>query len=159
MTRILFGKEIPVVITDLVDYRLELAEKLGGLPIDLKRGSLVDGLRLHGLTSLDVAFDSSGKASARRACLDSLAQRGVLVCVGHGEGLDLMISQDLIAPERAVLGSEYFQYNELAANLSHLEQNRAYLSQIITHRFPIREVQAAFELFFSGNSGKVVVEQ
>ena len=159
MTRILCGEDIPVVITDFVNYRLELVEKLGGLPIDLKRHSFVDGLRFHGLTSLDVAFDSSGKAAARRACLDSLAQRGALVCVGHGEGLDLTISQDLIAPERAVLGSEYFQYNELPANLSHLQQNRAYLSQIITHRFPIREVQAAFELFFSGNSGKVVVEQ
>jgi threonine 3-dehydrogenase len=58
-----------------------------------------------------------------------------------------------------VLGSEYFQYDELPANLVYFRQNRAYLSQIITHRFPIREVQAAFELFFSGNSGKVVVEQ
>jgi threonine 3-dehydrogenase len=159
MTRILLGQEIPVVVTDFVDYRLELAEKLGGLPLDLKRDSFADGLRRHGLTSLDVAFDSSGKSAARRTCLDSLAQRGVLVCVGHGEGLDLTISQDLIAPERAVLGSEYFQYNELPRNLEYLHRHRDYLSQIITHRFPIRDVQAAFELFFSGNSGKVVVEQ
>jgi threonine dehydrogenase-like Zn-dependent dehydrogenase len=159
MIRIFLGEDIPVVITDFVDYRLELAEKLGGLPIDLKRYSFVDGLRFHGLTSLDVAFDSSGKTAARRACLDSLAQRGALICVGHGEGLDLTISQDLIAPERAVLGSEYFQYDELPANLGYLHQNRAYLNQIITHRYPIQDIQAAFELFFSGNSGKVVVEQ
>lgn len=159
MIRILLGKEIPVLITDFVEYRLKLAENLGGLPIDLKRSSFVDGMRLHGVTFLDVAFDSSGKEAARRACLDCLAQRGVLVCVGHGEGLGLTISPDLIAPERAILGSEYFQYDELPANLSHLQQNRAYLSQIITHRFPISEVQTAFELFFSGNSGKVVVEQ
>ena len=159
MVRILLGEEIPVVIADFVDYRLALAETLGGLPIDLKRYSFVDGLRLHRLTSLDVAFDSSGKASARRACLDGLAQRGALVCVGHGEGLDLTISPDLIAPERSVLGSEYFQYDELTANLDVLHRNRAYLSQIITHRFPVKDLQAAFELFFSGNSGKVVVEQ
>ena len=159
MIRILLGKAIPVLITDFVDYRLKLAEKLGALPIDLKRYSFEEGLRLHGLPSLDVAFDSSGKAVARRACLDSLGQRGVLVCVGHGEGLDLTISPDLIAPERAVLGSEYFQYDELPANLGYLRENRAYLSQIITHRFPIQDVQSAFELFFSGDSGKVVVEQ
>jgi threonine dehydrogenase-like Zn-dependent dehydrogenase len=159
MIRILFGEEIPVIITDFVDYRLELAEELGGLPIDLKRHTFADGLRFHGLTALDVAFDSSGKAAARRACLDSLAQRGVLVCVGHGEGLELTISPDLIAPERAILGSEYFQYDELPTNLDYLQKNRAYLSQIITHRFPIQEIQAAFELFFSSNTGKVVVEQ
>jgi threonine 3-dehydrogenase len=159
MIRIMLGRDIPVLITDFVDYRLKLAERLGGLPIDLKRYSFGEGSRRHGFPSLDVAFDTSGKAVARRACLDSLSQRGVLVCVGHGEGLDLTISPDLIAPERAVLGSEYFQYDELPANLGYLRENRAYMSQIITHRFPIRDVQAAFELFFSGNSGKVVVEQ
>jgi threonine dehydrogenase-like Zn-dependent dehydrogenase len=79
--------------------------------------------------------------------------------VGHGEGLELTISPDLIAPERAILGSEYFQYDELPTNLDYLQKNRAYLSQIITHRFPIQEIQAAFELFFSSNTGKVVVEQ
>ena len=157
--RVLLGKEIPVLITDFVDYRLNLAEKLGGSPIDLKRYTFEDGLRLHGRASLDVAFDTSGKAVARRACLDALAQRGVLVCIGHGEGLDLTVSPDLIAPERGVLGSEYFQYDELPANLARLHQNRSYLSQLITHRFPISDVQAAFELFFSGNSGKVVIEQ
>ena len=159
MLRIFLGDDIPLVVADFVDYRLQLVESLGGLPVDLKRHDLQDGLRHHGLTSLDVAFDTSGKAAARRACLDVLAQRGVLVCVGHGEGLDLTVSPDLIAPERAVLGSEYFRYDELPANLVHLQQNGAYLTQLITHRFPIRDVQAAFELFFSGNSGKVVVEQ
>lgn len=159
MLRILLGNDIPLVIADFVDYRLKLVENLGGLPVDLKHYNLQAGLRHHGLTSLDVAFDTSGKAAARRACLDALAQRGVLVCVGHGEGLDLNVSPDLIAPERAVLGSEYFRYDELPANLVHLQQNRAYLTQLITHRFPIGDIEAAFELFFSGKSGKVVVEQ
>src|SRR5215216_5828857 len=36
MIRIVLGEDIPLLITDFVDYRLELAEKLGGLPIDLK---------------------------------------------------------------------------------------------------------------------------
>jgi len=159
MIHVLLGEHIQVIITDLVDYRLKLAERLGGLPVDLKLYNLQSGLSLCGLASVDIAFDTSGKAAARRAGLDALAQRGVLVCVGHGEGLDLTISPDLIAPERAILGSEYFRYDELPANLGYLHQNRAYLTQLITHRFPIRDVQAAFELFFSGSSGKVVVEQ
>jgi len=159
MSRILLGEDIPVLVTDFVDYRLKLAERLGGLPIDLNHHRFVEGLRRQGFTSVDVAFDTSGKTAARRACLDVLAQRGVLVCVGHGEGLDLTVSQDLIAPERAILGSEYFPYRDLSMNLGYLRQHRAYLSQIITHRFPIQEIQAAFESFFSGNTGKVIVEQ
>jgi threonine 3-dehydrogenase len=159
MSRILLGREIPVIITDFIDYRLSLAEGLGGLPVDLKRYSVQDGLRFHGLMSSDIAFDTSGKGTARRVCLDALAQRGVLVCIGHGEGLDLTVSPDLIAPERAILGSEYFPYDDLPTNMSYLNDNQTYLSQIITHRFPRGDIQAAFELFFSGNSGKVVIEQ
>ena len=93
------------------------------------------------------------------ACLDSLSQRGVLVCIGHGEGLNLMISPDLIGPERAVIGSEYFCYDELPRNLEYLREHKDYLMRIITHRMPVSEIQRAFELFFEGNTGKVLIEQ
>ena len=88
-----------------------------------------------------------------------LSQRGVLICIGHGQGLNLETSPDLIGPERAVLGSEYFCYNELPDNLAYLRSHRDYLMQIITHRMPVGEIQRAFELFFEGDTGKVVIEQ
>jgi threonine dehydrogenase-like Zn-dependent dehydrogenase len=87
-----------------------------------------------------------------------LARRGVLVCVGHGEELTLAVSSDLIAPERAVLGSEYFPFSDLPNNLALLREHRAYLAQIITHRFAVGDIQHAFELFWGGNTGKVVIE-
>jgi threonine 3-dehydrogenase len=65
----------------------------------------------------------------------------------------------LIAPERAVLGSEYFCFNELPESLALLRSHRAYLSQIITHRYAVGAIQHAFELFFAGSTGKVVIEQ
>ncbi len=36
MAKLTLGEEFPVYITDLVPYRLALAERLGGLPIDLR---------------------------------------------------------------------------------------------------------------------------
>ncbi len=80
-------------------------------------------------------------------------------CAGHGEDLSLDVSRDLIAPERAVLGSEYFRYDGLAANLELLRDYRSYLVQIITHRCPIEDIREAFELFFGGETEKVIVEQ
>jgi threonine dehydrogenase-like Zn-dependent dehydrogenase len=157
MSKLILGPDVPVGISDVSPWRLRLAERLGGLPIDAREGSLTDGLRRHGLDAPDAAFDASGKTAARQALLSALAKRGVLVCVGHGEGLSLTVSQDLIAPERAVMGSEYFRYDELPANLERLREHRAYLSQIITHHFGPDEIQPAFELFFSGETGKVVI--
>jgi len=159
MTKISIGKETPVMISDFIPYRLELAERLGGLPINLNETSLHEGIQQYGFEMVDMAIDASGKSVARRSAMNLLAKRGVLVCVGHGEGLQLNVSGDLIGSERAVLGSEYFCYNELAENLEFLRSNLSYLSQIITHRFPVADIQRAFELFIERNSGKVVIEQ
>ena len=159
MLKIALGFDLPVVITDVVAYRLNLAERMGGLPVNVAETSLAQGLKRHGMTTVDAAFDTSGVASAQRACLDILDKRGVLVCIGHGGAVDLATSPDLIGPERAVIGSEYFRYDAFPQNLRYLRQHKDYLMQIISHRLPVADIQSAFELFFSGDSGKVVIEQ
>jgi threonine 3-dehydrogenase len=156
MARVLFPKETTIHIADFVPYRLELAEKLGGLPINLT-GRSAD--KLLGDVQADLAIDTSGKTTARHAALEALSKRGALVCVGHGEGLNLDVSPHLIGPERAVLGSEYFRFDELPENLRFLKEHRAYFNQIITHRFGVKDIQHAFELFFKGETGKVIIEQ
>lgn len=159
MAKLRFGADFPVLITDLVPYRLGLAEELGGLPINVCEETVAAGLTRHGFSTVDLAIDATGKSVARRAALDVLAKRGVLVCVGHGEALDLTVSPDLIATERAILGSEYFCYDELPANLDLLRQHRGYLGQIITHRYPVAELGAAFAQFIAGETGKVIAVQ
>ncbi len=159
MARILLGEATRVFITDTIPYRLDLASRLGAIPIPGSTQSLEEALRAHACPHVDAALDTTGKTEARQAALNALDQRGVLVCVGHGEGLTLEVSRDLIAPERAILGSEYFRYDELAANLELFRQHRNFLQPIITHRFPVERVEDAFRLFFAGETGKVVVTQ
>jgi threonine 3-dehydrogenase len=159
MAKIMLGKQIPVAVADLVPYRLKLVEQLGGLPVSLAAGSLEEGLKHLGRFPIDIAVDTSGKQVAREAALRATAQRGALICVGHGEGISVKVSPDIIAPERCIVGSEYFRYNELAGNLVRLRQHKDYLRQIITHRFGPDQIQHAFELFFKGDTGKVVIEQ
>jgi threonine dehydrogenase-like Zn-dependent dehydrogenase len=159
MAKLIWGDDMPVLVSDIVPYRLQLAERLGGKPIDLREQTLEQGVHRHGLQAVDLGIDTSGKSAARQACLAVLDRRGVLVCVGHGETLTLQVSPDLIAAERAVLGSEYFCYDELGENLQRLAAHGSYLGQIITHRYPVRDIQHAFETFFAGETGKVVVEQ
>lgn len=159
MARLIFGEQMPVIIADVIPYRLALAERLGGKTIDLKKDNLEAGLRKHGVPVVDAVIDSTGKDVARQAGLEVLDKRGVFVCVGHGGNLTVDVSRQLISTERAILGSEYFCFNEFDANLARLRKNRAYLSQIITHRFPVEDIQAAFELFWKGDTGKIVVEQ
>lgn len=159
MAKIILGRQVKVFLTDIVPYRLKLAEQLGGLSVDVSNNSLSAGLKAHGVDRVDMAVDTTGKQAARQDGLNALAQRGSLICVGHGEGITLKISPDIIAPERSIVGSEYFRFDELPANLRRLKQHRSYLNQIITHRFGVDEIQRSFELFFGGETGKVIIEQ
>ncbi|MEV0384816.1 alcohol dehydrogenase catalytic domain-containing protein [Nonomuraea sp. NPDC050643] len=151
VARLRLGADVPIYVSDVSAWRLSFAESLGGIPVDA--GSVA------GLPEVDAAVDASGRAVARRSALDRLSKRGVLVCVGHGEGLELDVSPDLIATGRAVLGSEYFPYADFPANLELLRRNAGYLGRIVTHTFDVSETAAAFETFLSGESGKVVVTQ
>jgi threonine 3-dehydrogenase len=154
MAKLRYGDDMPVHISDVSDWRLENAASFGGIVVDAR-----DSAAITSIPAPDVVFDSSGKELARRAGLDILGKRGVLVCVGHGEGLTLTVSSDLLAPEHAVLGSEYFRYDEMAANLALLERNQELVSRVISHRFPVERIGEAFELFLSGETGKVIVTQ
>ncbi len=125
-------------------------------PVDLAEATLVEGLARLDVTP-DVAFDASGRSEARRGLVDVLGQRGVLVCVGHGQGLELKVSPDLIATERAVMGSEYFPHSDLARNHALLVAHGDAITPLVTHRFGLPDVVEAFELFLAGEKGKVVI--
>lgn len=118
MAKLLLGDAVQIVISDVVPYRLRLAEQMGGLPVLSSQMSLAQGLKHHGAPAPDVAIDCAGKASARDECLALLAHRGVLVSVAHGEGLQINnLYGDFVARELTLIGSEYFAFHELAQNL------------------------------------------
>jgi threonine 3-dehydrogenase len=147
MAAVLLGDAVTVTITDpSAPARLALAERLGAEPVEP-----------GAVTNVDVAIDASGRTEARRALLDALGKRGVLVCVGHGQGLELEVSPDLIATERTVMGSEYFRFDDLADNLERLRAHSDLLEPIITHRFGASSVEEAFDTFLAGSTGKVLV--
>jgi threonine dehydrogenase-like Zn-dependent dehydrogenase len=154
VARLALGSEVPVRISDLSPWRRDYAARLGGIPVDASNEA-----ELAALPSCDLAFDSTGKRSARQAAIGQLSRRGILVCVGHGETVTLDVSADLITPERAVLGSEYFQFSEMTENLALFLAHREALRAVITHTFPIDQISEAFTAFLGGRTGKVVVTQ
>jgi threonine dehydrogenase-like Zn-dependent dehydrogenase len=153
MAKIRYGADFPVSISDVSPWRREFAESFGAVALDADGEPAILALRP------DMAFDATGKEAARRLALSALGQRGSLVCVGHGEGLSLNVSADLIGPERGVLGSEYFRFDEMPGNLELLLANEELVGRIITHQFPVESLSDAFAVFLSGESGKVVVTQ
>lgn len=153
MAKIVLGDDLPIAISDVNPWRKEFAASFGALVMDGRDEAAVKSF------APDVAFDSSGRRAAREIALSALSKRGSLVCVGHGETVTIDVSRDLIAPERSVIGSEYFRYDEMEQNLQRLQRHRHLVRRVITHTFPVEEIQHAFDLFFAGQTGKVVITQ
>jgi threonine dehydrogenase-like Zn-dependent dehydrogenase len=155
MAKVRYGTSVPVYISDISPWRLNLAQELGGLPVDAR-----DPRGLAEMGKVDVAFDASGKQAARQAALAAVESRGVFVCVGGGEGLVVTdVGKEMLLSERAIVGSEYFNYDEFPNNLQVLLGNRQLIGKLITDTFPVSSLGEAFEKFLAGETGKVVVTQ
>jgi threonine 3-dehydrogenase len=149
-----------VVVTDVNDYRLGLAMKMGASrAINVGKVSIEATMKDLGMTEgFDVGMEMSGNAAALRALLSSMNHGGRVAILGIPPGevaLDMnqVIFKGLIL--KGIYGREMFEtwYKMSAMLTSGLE-----VRPVLTHRFAAEEYLKAFETMRSGQSGKVVLD-
>ncbi|HUX39456.1 MAG TPA: L-threonine 3-dehydrogenase [Rectinemataceae bacterium] len=148
-----------VVLTDVNDWRLGLARKLGiESTVNVTKQSLkdvMDGLGMVG--GFDVGLEMSGSPQAFAQMLDSMYNGGRVAMLGlmpNGAGIDWdkVIFKGLFI--KGIYGREIFEtwYKMEAMIRSGLD-----ISPIITHRYAFDDFQKGFDAMVSGESGKVVL--
>ncbi len=149
-----------VVITDINDYRLALAEKMGASrTVNVARESLSDTLSALGMKEgFDVGLEMSGSADAFRGMLDVMNHGGNIALLGIPPA-DTAIDWDKVIFKglnlKGIYGREMFEtwYKMGSMLQSHLD-----ISAVITHRFPVDDFQKGFDVMRSGQSGKVILD-
>ncbi|GGO71832.1 L-threonine 3-dehydrogenase [Bowmanella pacifica] len=148
-----------VVITDLNDYRLELARKMGATrAVNVGKENLADVMKELGMTEgFDVGLEMSGVPAAFRDMLAKMNHGGKIAMLGIPSGetaidWNQVIFKGLII--KGIYGREMF---ETWYKMASLIQSGLDLSPIITHRFGIDDFQQGFDAMASGQSGKVVL--
>jgi threonine 3-dehydrogenase len=145
-----------VLALDVVPYRLDFAARLGAEPILAN-----DGARERIAASgggLPAVVEASGNPQGQRLALDVVGPGGLLIVIGHSPApLEVSSSRDLIAQEKTILGSEYFDPGEFEPNQELVVSGRHSPSRLITHRFPLAAIEDAYRLFWSGGTGKVLI--
>ena len=148
------------MITDLNEYRLELARKMGATrAVNVENEKLDDVMGELGMTEgFDVGFEMSGVPSAFRDMLN---------CMNHGGKVALLgiPPQEMTIPWpevifkglviKGIYGREMF---ETWYKMASLLQSGLDLSPIITHRYPVDDFQRGFDTMASGQSGKVILD-
>ena len=149
-----------IVVTDVNEYRLELARKMGATrAINVQKTSIADVMKeLNFKEGFDVGLEMSGNPHAFNDMIKSVIHGGHIALLGFLPpqtqiDWDLVIMKGLII--KGIYGREMF---ETWYKMSSMLQSGLKLAPILTHQFPIENYQEAFTIMRSGNAGKVILD-
>ncbi len=149
-----------VVVTDVNEYRLDLARRMGATrAVNVAREDLRGVMAELGMKEgFDVGLEMSGSGPALRQLLDVMNHGGRVALLGIPPGEVAIDWSQVIfkgLQMKGIYGREMFEtWYKMVAML----QGGLDLAPIVTHRFPIAEFQAGFDVMRSGRSGKVVLD-
>lgn len=149
-----------VVVTDVDDYRLDLAQRLGASrTVNVKQTRLGDAMtELKMSDGFDVGLEMSGQPSAFADMIGHMYHGGHVALLGFlppstTVDWDQIIFKGLHL--KGVYGREMF---ETWYKMTQLLRSGLDITPLITHRYPATEYREAFETLRSGRCGKVILE-
>ncbi|PKL24442.1 MAG: L-threonine 3-dehydrogenase [Spirochaetae bacterium HGW-Spirochaetae-3] len=148
-----------VVITDVNDYRLDLAKKLGATrTVNVAKENLKDVIKqLDMVGGFDVGMEMSGSPQAFEQMLANMYNGGRIALLGilpNGAGIDWekVIFKGLFL--KGIYGREMF---ETWYKMQTMLRSGLDIAPVITHRYAFDDFQAGFDAMLSGQSGKVIL--
>ena len=148
-----------VVITDVNEYRLDLAKRMGAsVAMNIRQGKnlkqVQDDLGMR--EGFDVGMEMSGNPNAFRDMLANMCHGGKIALLGilptTEIDWDLIVFNSLTI--KGIYGREMY---ETWYKMTSMIQTGLDITPVITHRYPYTDFEAAFDVMRSGKSGKVVL--
>lgn len=144
---------------ELIDERITIAKKLGLFDEVIKSGEdNVEQIRdLTGGYGVEKAVDCSANNKARLLCIQATRKWGKIVFLGEGGTSEFQPSRDIIHDQKTIYGSWVTSIWRMEELVERLVRWKIKPDALITHRFPLKDVGAAYALMASGKCGKVAV--
>jgi len=149
-----------VVITDVNDYRLGLAEQVGATRVvNVARESLDD--TMHELAmqeGFDIGLEMSGNPMALREMLRTMHHGGSVAMLGIPAQETAIDWTEVIFKGITIKGIYGREMFETWYKMASLLQSGLDITPVITHHFGINDYLEGFEIMGSGKSGKVILD-
>lgn len=149
-----------IVISDLNEYRLDLARKMGATRVvNVGKENLSEVINELGMEEgFDVGLEMSGNPHAFRDMLKLMNHGGNVAMLGILPDQTPINWTEVVFKGlklKGIYGREMF---ETWYKMSSMLQSNLDITQIITHKFDIDDFQKGFDIMSSGQSGKVVLD-
>ena len=149
-----------IVITDVNEYRLDLAKKMGAdVALNVSKTSVADVQKQLGMQEgFDVGLEMSGNPSAFRTMIDNMAHGGKIAMLGIPSE-DIAIDWNKVVFNMLTLKGIYGrEMYETWYKMTVMIQSGLDITPVITHRFGADEFERGFAAMKSGESGKVILD-
>ncbi len=157
-----FAGSSQIFVVDINDYRLDLALKMGEdiIPINSGKEDAVKIIKekTEGIGA-EVVIELSGSVSGTKTGFEVVGKSGRVCLIGlHSKEVPLDLVNNVIYKETTIYGitgREMFDSWYLADKLIH--SGKIDVKKVITHEFPLDEVEKAILTAKEGNCGKVII--
>jgi threonine dehydrogenase-like Zn-dependent dehydrogenase len=149
-----------VIAVESNEYRINLAKAMGVESIvDPQDPDAVKRIKaLTGGIGPDCAVDCSGVVEAHRLCIDSVRSKGNIAFVGESnKETPIVVSRDMLRKGLTLIGSWHYNLNDFP-KLMQIIQQSPLIDRLITHVFPMSQIQQAFETSASQANGKILLK-
>ncbi len=149
-----------VVVTDINEYRLDLARKMGAtLVLDAERDSVADAQKELGMVEgFDVGLEMSGSSDALNDMIANMAHGGKIALLGIQTARTSVNWNDVIFKSLLLKGIYGREMYENWYKLTMMIRGGMDITPVVTHRFPYHEFEQAFEIMNSGKCVKIILE-
>lgn len=143
---------------DISPERLEMAKRIGADEV-VQGGehAVSEVMNLTDGKGVEAAVDCSGSSFGRHQCLEAARMWGNVVFLGEQGTVTFEPSPLLLHKNLTLHGSWVTSVGNMERLVEFLDRKKIHPSDIITHRFPLKETDKAFELFATGKTGKVCI--
>ena len=148
-----------IVVSDLSDYRLEIARKMGAtLTVNPSKGESIEGamnqLRMVGF---DIGLEMSGSPAAFESMSENMYNGSKISLLGILPNTTQVQWDKIIFKALTLKGIYGREMWETWYQMEQMLISGIDLNPVITHRFHIDDFQKGFDIMESGNCGKVIL--
>jgi len=148
-----------VVITDVNDYRLELAKKMGAtVALNVKNGTLPEVQKKLGMKEgFDVGLEMSGNSAAFRDMIENMAHGGKIAMLGIPSEPIAIDWNKVVFNMLTIKGIYGREMYETWYKMTVMLETGLDIRPVITHRYHFTEFEKGFEAMLQGTCGKVIL--
>ena len=148
-----------IVVTDLSDYRLDIAKKMGAtVTVNPTKGeSVAAAMKELGMRGFDIGLEMSGSPIAFREMVESMYNGSKIAQLGILPPSTQVDWSEIIFKALTITGIYGREMWETWYQMEQMLITGIDLSPVITHRFHVDDFQKGFDVMESGLCGKVIL--